>query len=161
MPKVAIVILNWNGLQYLKKFLPSVVASAYRTCDVIVADNDSSDESVSFVKTNYPQVRIIALSENYGFAKGYNEALKLVEADFYAILNSDVEVDVDWLQPMVDLLEKDENIAACQPKILSYNNKKYFEYAGAAGGWLDKYGYPFAKGRIFDVIEEDLSTISS
>ena len=155
MPKVAIVILNWNGLQYLKKFLPSVVASAYRNCEVIVADNDSSDESVSFVNTNYPQVRVIALPENYGFAKGYNEALKLVEADFYAILNSDVEVDADWLQPMVDLLEKDENIAACQPKILSYNNKKYFEYAGAAGGWLDKYGYPFAKGRIFDVIEED------
>ncbi len=108
-----------------------------------------------FLNRNYPHIRMIRFNKNFGFAKGYNEALKQVEADYYVILNSDVEVEPDWLDPMVDLLENDPTIAACQPKILSFDNKRMFEYAGAAGGWLDKYGYPFAKGRIFDVCEED------
>ena len=155
MPKIAIVILNWNGLHYLQQFLPSVLASTYKNYEVIVADNASTDNSVLFLKENYPQVCIILLKQNFGFAKGYNETLKQVDADYYAILNSDAEVDSNWLQPMVELLENDKVIAACQPKILSYNNKHLFEYAGAAGGWMDKYGYPFAKGRIFDIVEED------
>ena len=154
-PKVAIVILNWNGQKYLEQFLPSVLLSGYSNYEIIVADNGSVDESVSFLQKNYPGIRLIRFNENYGFAKGYNEALKQVDADYYSILNSDVEVQPGWLQPMVDLLEKNKNIAACQSKLLSYNNKKMFEYAGAAGGWLDKYGYPFAKGRVFDVSEED------
>ena len=154
-PKISIVILNWNGQKYLEQFLPSVLLSGYSNYDIIVADNGSVDESVSFLQKNYPGIRLIRFNENYGFAKGYNEALKQVDADYYSILNSDVEVQPGWLQPMVDLLEKNKNIAACQSKLLSYNNKKMFEYAGAAGGWLDKYGYPFAKGRVFDVSEED------
>ncbi len=154
-PKVSIVILNWNGRKYLQQFLPALLATQYSNFEVIVADNGSADDSVSFLETNYPTIRLILFSENLGFAKGYNEALKQVIADYYVLLNSDVEVTPGWLQPQVDLLEKDKTIAACQPKILSFNNKKMFEYAGAAGGWLDKYGYPFAKGRVFDVCEED------
>jgi GT2 family glycosyltransferase len=154
-PKVSIVILNWNGRNYLEKFLPSVLQTSYANYEVIVADNGSADESVAFLETRYPSIRLIRFTENYGFAKGYNEALKQVKADYYVLLNSDVEVLPGWLQPMIELLETDKNIAACQPKILSYNNKKMFEYAGAAGGWLDKYGYPFAKGRIFDITETD------
>jgi len=154
-PKVAIVILNWNGQKYLERFLPSVLSSSYSNFEIIVADNGSTDNSLAFLQTKYPAIRLIRFTENLGFAKGYNEALKQVEADYYAILNSDVEVSPGWLQPMTDLLENDKAIAACQPKILSFNNKKIFEYAGAAGGWLDKYGYPFAKGRVFDVSEED------
>lgn len=154
-PKVSIVILNWNGRKFLEQFLPSVLSTSYTNFEVIVADNGSTDESISFLETSYPDIRLIRFEENYGFAKGYNEALKLVQSDYYMLLNSDVEVQPDWLQSMVNLLESDKNIAACQPKILSYHNKKLFDYAGAAGGWLDKYGYPFAKGRVFDIIEED------
>lgn len=121
----------------------------------MVADNGSTDDSLTFLGTNYPQVRVINNGQNFGFAKGYNEALKLVESDYYILLNSDVEVAPDWIQPMVSLLESDIQIAACQPKILSFHNKTMFEYAGAAGGWIDKYGYPFAKGRVFDICEED------
>ncbi len=154
-PKVAIVILNWNGKKYLEQFLPSVLSTRYPNFEVIIADNGSADDSISFLQTNYPSIRLIRFTENQGFAKGYNETLKKVESDYYVLLNSDVEVTAGWLQPQVDLLENDKNIAASQPKILSYNNKKIFEYAGAAGGWLDKYGYPFAKGRVFDVCEED------
>ena len=154
-PNVAIVILNWNGQKYLEQFLPSVLSTNYADYKVVVADNGSADDSVAFLEKNYPGIRLIRFTQNYGFAKGYNEALKQVDADYYVILNSDVEVQPGWLQPMVDLLEKDKHIAACQPKLLSYNDKKMFEYAGGAGGWLDKYGYPFAKGRIFDISEED------
>ena len=158
-PPIAIVILNWNGRNYLEQFLPSVITSSDDKVEIIVADNGSNDDSVSFLQQFYPQIRLIKFAYNYGFAKGYNEALKQVEADYYMILNSDVEVPAGWLLPMIDLLETDKNIAACQPKILSYKSykegKKLFEYAGAAGGWLDKYGYPFAKGRIFDICEED------
>ncbi len=135
--------------------MPSVLASSYPNFEVVVADNGSSDSSLFFLEKNYPQVRIIIFKENFGFAKGYNEALKKVSADYYAILNSDVEVEAGWLEPMIGLLEADKLNAACQPKLLSYKNKSFFEYAGGAGGWLDSYGYPFAKGRIFDVCEED------
>jgi GT2 family glycosyltransferase len=155
LPKVAIVILNWNGRKYLEQFLPSVKLGNYKNVEIIVADNSSSDDSVEFLKSFYPDVRLIIFKENFGFAKGYNEALKQVDSDYYIILNSDVEVQSGWISPMVELLESNKNIAACQPKILSFDNKKVFEYAGAAGGWLDKYGYPFAKGRIFDFCEED------
>ena len=155
LPKVAIVILNWNGKNYLEKFLPSVLATAYANMEVIVADNGSTDDSINFLTTTYPNIQLIRLDKNYGFAKGYNEALKQVTSDYYVLLNSDVEVMTDWIQPMVNLLEADKTIAACQPKLLTYHNRKLFEYAGGAGGWLDKYGYPFAKGRIFDVFEED------
>jgi len=153
--KVSIVILNWNGRKYLQQFLPSVLSTNHDNYEVIIADNGSTDDSISFLETNYPAIRLIRFTENYGFAKGYNEALKQVQSDYYLLLNSDVEVQANWLQPMVSLLESNKNIAACQPKILSYKNKTVFEYAGAAGGWLDKYGYPFAKGRVFDVTEED------
>ena len=154
-PKVAVVILNWNGRHFLEQFLPAVIHAIGNKMEVIVVDNGSSDDSIVFLQQNYPAIQQIIHTQNLGFAKGYNEALKQVPADYYVILNSDVEVTPDWLQPMIQLLEGDATIAACQPKLLAYNNKKMFEYAGAAGGWLDKYGYPFAKGRIFDICEED------
>lgn len=155
LPKVAVVILNWNGKKFLEQFLPSVFSTAYTNFEVVIADNGSTDDSVSFVKGKYPGIQLIRFEKNLGFAKGYNEALKQVEATYYILLNSDVEVTPGWLEPMVALLESDNSIAACQPKLLSFLNKNLFEYAGAAGGWMDKYGYPFAKGRIFDVSEED------
>ena len=155
LPKCAIVILNWNGRKFLEQFLPSVFLSTYSNHEVIVADNFSTDDSIVFIEKNYPAARIIRLTQNWGFAKGYNEALKQVEADYFVILNSDVEVTRDWLEPMIEMLENDASIAACQPKIRSYHNKKMFEYAGAGGGWIDKYGYPFSKGRIFELCEED------
>lgn len=154
-PKVAIVILNWNGKNFLEKFLPSVLTTSYENFEVVVSDNGSSDESVAFIKQNFPQVKLILFDKNNGFAKGYNETLKKVQAEYYALLNSDVEVEAGWLTPIVNLLEQDKLNAACQPKLLSYNNKHLFEYAGGAGGWLDSFGYPFARGRIFDVCEED------
>lgn len=155
LARVAIVILNWNGRHYLEKFLPSVCDSTYPGIEIIIADNGSTDDSIAFLEKNFPSLKIIRFPINHGFAKGYNEALARVTADYYAILNSDVEVNRDWLEPMVDLLEKDKSIAACQPKLLTYANRKLFEYAGGAGGWLDGFGYPFAKGRIFDYCEED------
>lgn len=154
-PKVAIVILNWNGRNYLEKFLPSVLATVYENIEIIVSDNGSTDESVSFLKNNFPQVTLIRLDKNYGFAKGYNLALETIQADYYAIINSDMEVAPGWLSPIINLLEQDKLNAACQPKLLSYNNKNLFEYAGGAGGWLDSFGYPFTRGRIFDICEED------
>lgn len=154
-PKIAIVILNWNGKILLSRFLPSVISSTYPNLEIVMADNGSEDGSIAFINENYSSIRIISFPHNYGFAKGYNEALKQVDADYYVILNSDVEVTPGWLEPLLLLMESNLNIAACQPKILSYNNKKLFDYAGGAGGWLDKFGYPFAKGRIFDICEED------
>jgi hypothetical protein len=154
-PKIAVVILNWNGKKFLQQFLPSVLSSTYSNYEVIVTDNGSSDDSIAFLESNYPAIRLIRFDHNLGFARGYNEALKHIEADYYVLLNSDVEVKPGWIEPMTELLEGDSSIAACQPKLLSFNNKKLFEYSGAAGGWLDKYGYPFAKGRVFDICEED------
>lgn len=153
--QVAIVILNWNGKRFLEQFLPSVMRTSYGHFEVIVADNASTDDSVAWLRQTYPAIRIIQLDRNYGFAKGYNEALKQVKADYYILLNSDVEVTPGWLDPMVALLDTNPGVAACQPKILSWHNKTQFEYAGAAGGWMDHLGYPFSRGRIFDVCETD------
>jgi GT2 family glycosyltransferase len=155
-PSVAVVILNWNGRRYLQQFLPSVLATTYSNYRLIVADNASTDDSLDFLRAQYPSIEIIRLKENYGFAQGYNEALKQVEADYYVLLNSDVEVTPSWLEPLIELLEKENKVAACQPKILSWHQKTHFEYAGGAGGWIDAYGYPFARGRVIDTCEEDL-----
>ena len=155
LPSVAVVILNWNGRNFLEKFLPSVIISEYENMNLVVADNASTDDSISFLQQHYPSVKIIRNPVNEGFAKGYNTALKQVKADYYVLLNSDVEVTKNWIGPIISLMEKDKKIAACQPKILSFGNKNKFEYAGAAGGWIDKYGYPFSRGRIFDFCEED------
>jgi GT2 family glycosyltransferase len=149
------VILNYNGRNYLEKFLPSVMASSYPNKRIIIADNASTDESVLYLQNNFKEAEIILLDKNYGFAGGYNNALEQVQSDYYILLNSDVEVVPGWIENMIILLEADKNIAACQPKILSYYNKKLFEHAGACGGWIDALGYPFARGRIFDVCEED------
>ena len=160
-PSVAIVILNWNGRGFLEKFLPSVTASVYNNPQdalhkkLIIADNASTDDSVIFLQEHYPQVTIIQNSHNEGFARGYNTALKQVEADYYVLLNSDVEVTSNWIEPVITLMESDNTIAACQPKLLAYHHKDQFEYAGASGGWLDKLGYPFMRGRVFDVCETD------
>ncbi len=155
MPDIAIVILNWNGLSFLQQFLPSVLAHSPAYCRVCMADNASTDQSVAYVQERFPAVEIIRLQRNLGFAKGYNEALKQVKADYYVLLNSDVEVSAGWIEPVIDLMETDKTIGACQPKILMHSDRKHFEYAGAAGGWLDYLGYPFARGRVFDVCEED------
>lgn len=156
-PSVAIVILNYNGSKFLQQFLPSVFASAYSNKRIIVADNASVDDSVPVVQNQFPAAEIIVLDKNYGFAEGYNQALKRVSADYYVLLNSDVEVTAGWIEPVIKLMESDKAIAACQPKILSFNNKAFFEYAGACGGWIDYLGYPFARGRIFDTCEKDES----
>lgn len=153
-PSVAVVILNFNGRNFLQKFLPSVLASAYPNKRVIVADNASTDDSVEVVK----QIRgaeVLLLDKNYGFAEGYNQALKKVQADYFVLLNSDVEVTERWIDPIIALMESDKQIAACQPKILSYRQKERFEYAGASGGWIDVFGYPFSRGRLFDDCERD------
>jgi GT2 family glycosyltransferase len=155
IPSTAIVILNWNGKGFLEKFLPAVLASTYANRQVYVADNASTDDSVQFLKTHYPQVSIIENSSNEGFAKGYNSALKHVNADIYILLNSDVEVTPGWIEPVIELMGSDSSIAACQPKILAYGNKAQFEYAGASGGWIDHLGYPFMRGRIFEDREMD------
>lgn len=154
-PKVAIVILNWNGKHFLQQYLPSVLSTNYPAFTVYVADNGSTDDSVNFLKDQFQQVKIIAMKENSGFTGGYNESLKSVDEELIVLLNSDIEVDPNWIQPAVDLFMKDEKIAAVQPKILDYHARDQFEYAGAAGGWIDKYGYPFSRGRIFDDIEKD------
>ena len=154
-PTIAIVILNWNGKRYLEQFLPSVLASTYQNKEVVVIDNASTDDSVPFLRSQYPAVSVIELSVNYGFSRGYNEGLKEVNADYYVLLNSDVEVEPGWIGPIVTLMENDPSIGACQPKLLQYHNKTLFEYAGGAGGWMDHLGYPFARGRIFDVCEKD------
>lgn len=154
MSKIAIIILNWNGLKLLEQFLPSVVSFS-KEATVYVADNASTDHSVEFVRNNFPTVKIIQNNTNGGYAKGYNDALKHVDADFYCLLNNDVEVTEHWLEPIINTFENQPNTAIVQPKLLDYNKKNHFEYAGAAGGYIDKYGYPFCRGRIFDTIEKD------
>jgi GT2 family glycosyltransferase len=153
--KVAVVILNWNGKSFLQKFLPSVVSCNCSFSEIIVADNASTDDSIAFLKENYPAIKIIVNQENGGFAKGYNDALKHVQAEYYVLLNSDVEVSAGWIEAVIALMDTDKNIAACQPKIRAYNDREFFEYAGAAGGFIDKYGYPFCRGRILDHLEKD------
>jgi GT2 family glycosyltransferase len=156
MKKISVVILNWNGLGMLQKFLPKVVEySASQDVEVCVADNASTDDSCVWMENNFPEVRLVKLDKNYGFADGYNKALQQVEAEYVVLLNSDVEVTPHWLEPLVEYMDAHPEVAACQPKIRSERNKSFFEYAGAAGGYLDKYGYPFCRGRIFDVVEED------
>ena len=153
MNQIAIVILNWNGKNFLKDFLPGVIKHS-ADARIIVADNNSSDDSVGFLESMYPQVEIIRNVENGGFAKGYNDALKLVESPFYLLLNSDVEVSEDWLVPLMTSL-KDPLVAGCQPKVLTFSNRERFEHAGACGGFLDRNYYPFCRGRIFDETEYD------
>lgn len=155
LPKVAIVILNWNGKSYLRDFLPSVLATTYPNLEVIVGDNGSSDGSVAFLEEYYPSVTILQNDQNYGFTGGYNRILSRVEAHYYILLNSDIEVTPGWIEPVINLMESDKLIAAAAPKIKSFKQKNYFEHAGAAGGFIDKFGYPFCEGRIFYEIEED------
>ncbi|SRX75422.1 glycosyltransferase family 2 protein [Aequorivita antarctica] len=151
---VAVVILNWNGQELLAKFLPSVVKFS-KEATVYVADNASTDNSVLFVTKNFPSIKIIQNKENGGYAKGYNDALKNLSEDIFVLLNSDVEVTGNWLRPVISEFEKDPSVVAVQPKILDFKNKEYFEYAGAAGGFIDKYGYPYCRGRIFNTLEKD------
>ncbi|MES2418923.1 MAG: glycosyltransferase family 2 protein [Bacteroidota bacterium] len=154
-PKVAVVILNWNGKDLLSRFLPSIVETKYDNLQIIVGDNASTDDSVAFVKTSFPGLTIIENDRNYGFAGGYNQILAKVEADYFVLLNSDVEVPANWIQPVIDLMAGDENIAVAQPKIKWQLQKDQFEYAGAAGGFMDLHSYPFCRGRIFDIVEAD------
>ncbi|MFC5271752.1 glycosyltransferase family 2 protein [Adhaeribacter terreus] len=151
---VAIVILNWNGRKYLEQFLPSVLQNS-PNCDVIVADNASTDDSVAFVRTNFQAVKIIQNSGNLGFCEGYNQALKQIEAKYYVLLNSDVQVTPGWVAPIVKLLENDPQISAVQPKIKAFHEPYSLEYAGAGGGFIDHFGYPFCRGRLFDTLETD------
>ncbi|MFY9152984.1 MAG: glycosyltransferase family 2 protein [Prolixibacteraceae bacterium] len=154
--KIAIVILNWNGAELLRQFLPSVIQfSTFDFTEIIVADNGSTDESLSVLQNNFPEVKILDLKQNFGFARGYNEALSQIDAEYFVILNSDVEVTEGWLNTPVSLMDANKNIAAVQPKILSFHHKTHFEYAGAAGGFIDRYGYPFCRGRIFNRVESD------
>ena len=156
MDKVAVVILNWNGLKMLDRFLPSVIEhSTGEEYSVYVVDNGSTDHSLDLVHEKFPAVKVLAFDENYGFAGGYNKAIKEIEAEYIVLLNSDVEVTKGWLNPMIQYLDENPSVAACQPKIRSWKNKAFFEYAGASGGFIDKYGYPFCRGRIMSSLEKD------
>ncbi|MBP6126995.1 glycosyltransferase family 2 protein [Flavobacterium sp.] len=155
MTKTAVVILNWNGSKLLQQFLPSVLQFS-GDATIYVADNASTDTSIDVLKNEFPTIKIIENTGNYGFAKGYNEALKRVEEPYYALVNSDIEVSENWLQPIEAIFDNEPNSAIIQPKLLDYKKKTHFEYAGAAGGFIDKYGFPFCRGRIFDTLEEDL-----
>ena len=155
MEKVAIVILNWNGQAMLEKYLPSVMQYSRAEATVYVADNASTDQSLEMLKTHFPEVRQICLEKNWGFAEGYNQALRQVDATYYLLLNSDIEVTHHWLTPMIEYLDSHPEVAACQPKLLSIIDKDRFEYAGASGGYLDRLGYPFCRGRIFETVEAD------
>ena len=155
MDKLAIVILNWNGAEMLKKYLPSVLQYSKDEAVVYVAGNASTDDSIALLKEQFPEVRLILLEKNWGFAEGYNKALEQVDAEYYLLLNSDIEVTPGWLSPLLRFMDSHEEVAACQPKLLSIFQRDNFEYAGACGGYLDRYGYPFCRGRVFDVVEKD------
>ena len=155
IPLVSIVILNWNGRPFLQQFLSSVQAGTWPNKEIVVIDNASTDDSIQFLQESFPSVKIIRHAANFGYAKGYNEGLKQLQADYFVLLNSDVEVIPGWIEPVIQLMESDKQIAICQPKLLQFAHREYFEYAGAAGGWLDHLGYPFARGRVFDVCEKD------
>ena len=152
--KVAVVILNYNGASMLSRFLPSVIEYS-QGAEIVVADNGSTDDSVPVIERDFPAVRLVQLDKNYGFADGYNRALAQVEAEYYLLLNSDVEVTQGWIVPLLTFMEQNPAAVACQPKILSYNHKERFEYAGASGGFIDRYGYPYCRGRVFDTVEVD------
>lgn len=154
--KIAIVILNWNGKQLLENFLPSIVKhSTLTNIEIVVADNASTDDSVDFIQKNYPEIKVVQNEENGGYAKGYNNALQHIKADVYALVNSDIEVTEGWLKPIISIFENEPETAIIQPKILDFKNRSKFEYAGAAGGFIDKYGYPYCRGRIFSTLETD------
>ncbi len=153
--KLAIVILNWNGRKFLEQFLQNLIAQTPDWAEVVVADNASTDDSIPFLQSHFPNVRIIQNDKNYGFAQGYNVALAQLDCDFYCLLNSDIEVAPHWVEPVIALMESDSRIAAVQPKIRSFYDREKFEYAGAAGGFIDKYGYPFCRGRVFNTVEVD------
>ena len=155
MKRTAVVILNWNGRQHLEQFLPSVVAHTPQQVRIIVADNGSTDDSVAFLAQHYPAIEIIRLERNYGFAEGYNRALEQVDAELFILLNSYVEVTAGWGEPLVATLTNNRSVAAVAPKLRSYGNRDHFEYAGAAGGYIDVLGYPFCRGRILSTIEQD------
>lgn len=156
MNKIAVVILNWNGKKLLEQFLPSVIKFSDREwVEVIVADNDSTDDSIEFLNSEYPNLKTIVLDKNYGFADGYNKALAQLNHEYFVLLNSDVEVSENWLDPIYHMFENESDVAAAQPKIKAFNKKEDFEYAGACGGYIDHLGYPFCRGRIFDTIESD------
>lgn len=156
MKKTSVVILNWNGAKLLKQFLPTVLMHTQtEDCEVVVADNNSSDNSIEVLRQQFPNVKLILLDKNYGFAEGYNKALQQIDSEYVVLLNSDVETSFNWLNPLIEHLEQNRDTAAVQPKILSYTNKTMFEYAGAAGGFIDRYGYPFCRGRILHELEED------
>lgn len=154
MKKVAIVILNWNGKNWLEKFLPSVIQHSAEA-EIYLIDNASTDDSVLFLQSHFPSVKIVENKKNIGFAGGYNEGLKKIDEEIYCLLNSDVEVTENWISPVLNLFESDPNIAAIQPKVLSYDRKDEFEFAGAAGGMIDNLGYPYCRGRIFEKTEKD------
>ena len=154
--KVSVIILNWNGRALMEEFLPSVIAhTPSDMADIIVADNGSTDSSVNMLKEKFPSVRLILLDKNYGFAEGYNLAINQIDSTYIVLLNSDVEVTAGWIDAPLQALEDDDRLASVQPKILAQKDKKKFEYAGAAGGWIDSYGYPFCRGRVLHVVEED------
>lgn len=156
MKKVAVVILNYNGKKMLADFLPGVIENTNGDmAEIVVADNKSTDGSVEFMQEAFPYIRLILNDENYGFAGGYNKALEKVEAEYYVLLNSDIEVTPGWIEPVIGFMEQNPDVAACQPKIRSFYDRDKFEYAGAAGGFIDKYGYPFCRGRVFQNLEED------
>ena len=155
MKQTAVVILNWNGRQHLEQFLPSVVEHTPQQVRIVVADNGSTDDSIAFIEQTYPDIDIIRLDKNYGFAEGYNRALEQVEAEFFILLNSDVEVTAGWVEPLVATLTNHRTVAAVAPKLRSYGHREYFEYAGAAGGYIDILGYPFCRGRILSSLEKD------
>lgn len=156
MKKISVVILNWNGCEMLRSFLPSVLRYSDREdVEVCVADNGSTDASVAMLQTEFPAVRIILLGDNHGFAEGYNLALREVDAEYVVLLNSDVEATEHWLEPLAAYMDAHPEVAACQPKIRSWRQKQMFEYAGAAGGYIDRYGYPFCRGRVMGMVEED------
>lgn len=156
MPEIAVVILNWNGKHYLEKFLQKLVdKTSGNNIHFYLVDNGSIDDSINFIENNFPFFKIIKFHENLGYAGGYAKALKEIKADYFVIINNDIEVTDNWLSPIVNLMESDQSIAACMPKILSFNQKEYFEYSGAAGGFIDFFGYPFCRGRILNTIEKD------
>ena len=153
-PKIAVIILNYNSKKFIIKFLDNVVKKSLNS-DIYIFDNGSTDDSIEYIESKYPGLKIIKNKKNDGYAGGYNKALKEVCSDYYILLNSDIEVTDNWINPVIELMKKDNQIAACQPKIKNYYNKDYFEYAGASGGFLDYLGYPFCRGRIFNTVEKD------
>ena len=154
--RLSIVILNWNGSHHLRRFLPSVVKySNYQWTEIIVADNHSDDNSCEVIEKEFPEVKLLSLDRNYGFAEGYNKALKNNDAEYIMLLNSDVEVTENWLEPMLEIMDSNPLFGACQPKIMQHDQSGMFEYAGASGGFIDRYGYPFCRGRILNIQEHD------